>query len=138
MDNGTNFAGTSNALKAIDREISEEFTIKKKFQWKYNPPSALWWREFWRKSVRIVRSVFRKVPGKVCVNEAETDTIICNAKSLINCRPLTYLTEISRDLIALSPSTFLQEVREIGILNFDWIPRNYKKMFIYWRYVLLI
>lgn len=131
-DNGTNFVGTNNELKAIDWNKIEDFAIDKRIQWKFSPPSAPWWGGFWERLVGMLKNVLRKVLGRACCDEEELVTILCDAESLINSRPLTYLSEETTDLVALSPSMFLQEIKEVGVPDFDLIDSmKLEKRFIY-------
>ncbi|GFU21822.1 DUF5641 domain-containing protein [Trichonephila clavipes] len=54
----------------------------------------------------------------------ETDAAerkICDSESVINSRPLTYLSEDQEDLVALTPAMFLQEIKENGVPDLDLI-----------------
>lgn len=42
-DNGTNFTGTNNILKALNWEKIVRETSVHRIQWKFNPPAAAWW-----------------------------------------------------------------------------------------------
>ncbi|GFX85266.1 integrase catalytic domain-containing protein [Trichonephila clavipes] len=120
-DNGKNFVGTFNALNSIDWNKIQDFALKIKIQWKFSPPSAPWWGGFWERLVGMLKNVLRKVLGKASLNEEELNTLLCDAESIINSRPITYLSEDPKDLVALTPAMFLQEIREIGVPDFDMI-----------------
>ncbi|GFS51375.1 integrase catalytic domain-containing protein [Trichonephila clavipes] len=120
-DNGKNFVGTFNALNSIDWDKIQDFALKIKIQWKFSPPSAPWWGGFWERLVGMLKNVLRKVLGKASLNEEELNTLLCDAESIINSRPITYLSEDPKDLVALTPAMFLQEIREIGVPDFDMI-----------------
>ncbi|GFU81645.1 uncharacterized protein TNCV_4927761 [Trichonephila clavipes] len=62
----------------------------------------------------------KKVLERACLIE-EFVTELCDAESLINSGPLTYLSEDSKELSALTPSMFLQEIREVGVPDPDMI-----------------
>lgn len=131
-DNAKNFIGTYNALKAIDWSEIEDFAIKKKLQWKFSPPSSPWWGGFWERLIGLLKNVLRKVLGKACLDEEELATILCDAESLINSRPLTYLSEDPEDLVALSPLMFLQEIKEVGVPDLDIMDsKKLEKRFVY-------
>ncbi|GFX38438.1 DUF5641 domain-containing protein [Trichonephila clavipes] len=42
-------------------------------------------------------------------------TVLCDCESLINSRPLTYVTDDVEDLEPLTPTMFLQDIREVGV-----------------------
>ncbi|GFT14168.1 integrase catalytic domain-containing protein [Trichonephila clavipes] len=131
-DNGKNFVGTFNALNSIDWDKIQDFALKIKIQWKFSPPSAPWWGGFWERIVGMLKNVLRKVLGKASLNEEELNTLLCDAESIINSRPITYLSEDPKDLVALTPAMFLQEIREIGVPDFDMIDsKKLERRFIY-------
>ncbi|GFX56927.1 integrase catalytic domain-containing protein [Trichonephila clavipes] len=103
-DNGKNFVGTFNALNSIDWDKIQDFALKIKIQWKFSPPSAPWWGGFWERLVGMLKNVLRKVLGKASLNEEELNTLLCDAESIINSRPITYLSEDPKDLVALTPA----------------------------------
>ncbi|GFW14515.1 integrase catalytic domain-containing protein [Trichonephila clavipes] len=80
----------------------------------------------------MLKNVLRKVLGKASLNEEELNTLLCDAESIINSRPITYLSEDPKDLVALTPAMFLQEIREIGVPDFDMIDsKKLERRFIY-------
>ncbi|GFY56199.1 fatty acid synthase [Trichonephila inaurata madagascariensis] len=78
------------------------------------PPAAPWWGSFWVRLIGLLKSILRKVLGRACLSE-ELVTVLCDAESLINSRPLTYLSEDPDELSAFAPSMFLQEIRETEV-----------------------
>ncbi|GIY40737.1 endonuclease, partial [Caerostris darwini] len=108
-DNATNFRGTDNALKKIDwKKISENecYPIK----WKFNPPTAAWCERL----IRSVKSLLVRILGRSSVNFEELLTILCDVEASINSRPLTYISDDSDELIPLTPSLFLQDIKQVG------------------------
>lgn len=71
-----------------------------------------------------MKRILRKILGKACLKYEEMSTVLCDCESIINARPLTYLSEDPRDLTPISPNMFLQEVREIGVPDCDFIDRE--------------
>lgn len=125
-DNGTNLVGTSNAFRLVNWEKVQEISTIKKIQWKFNPPSAPWWGGFWERLIGSLKRILRRVIGNACLKLEEISTVLCEAESLINSRPLTYVSEDPSDLKVLSPSMFLNEIEEFGTADFDEI--DAKKM----------
>ncbi|UYV77617.1 hypothetical protein LAZ67_15001739 [Cordylochernes scorpioides] len=64
---------------------------------------------------------FKGFSVKTSLGYEELSTVMCDVESLMNTRPLTYLTEESEDLAPLTPSLFLHEVREVGVPDLDLI-----------------
>lgn len=107
-DNGTNFVGTDNIFKKLDWKKIESTASVQKIQWIMNPPSSPWWGGFWERLVRSVKDLLKRMLGKSRVNLEQLSTCICEVESVINARPLTYVTEDNDDLIPLTPSIFMQ------------------------------
>ncbi|GFX57539.1 DUF5641 domain-containing protein [Trichonephila clavipes] len=67
---------------------------------------------------------FKKTLGKTSLNHEEMYTVLCDCESLINSRPLTYVTDDVEDLEPLTPAMFLQDIREVGVPELDQIDEN--------------
>lgn len=117
-DNGTNFRGTDNVLKRIDwQKITENecYPIK----WKFIPPTAAWWGGWWERLIRSVKTLLVRILGRSSVNFEELLTILCDVEATINSRPLTYVSDDSDELIPLTPSLFLQDIKQVGVPDLD-------------------
>lgn len=57
--------------------------------------------------------------GRASLEFEELYTIICDIESLMNSRPLTTISEDTEDLVPLTPSMFLQGIRETGLPDLD-------------------
>ncbi|KFM60821.1 hypothetical protein X975_06497, partial [Stegodyphus mimosarum] len=75
----------------------------------------------------MVKQILRRVLGQASLNYEELNTVLCDTESLISSRPLTCLSEDAHDLIALSPSMFLQENKETGVPGIDNIDATYMR-----------
>ncbi|CAL8080962.1 unnamed protein product [Orchesella dallaii] len=107
-DNGTNFVGANNLFKEMDWETIRKVEEIKPIQWKFNPPASAWWGGWWERLVRTVKDLLRKTIGKGVVNQSELYTLLKKVEEVINNRPITYVSEDSSDLEALTPAMFLR------------------------------
>ncbi|XP_035205246.1 uncharacterized protein LOC118180232, partial [Stegodyphus dumicola] len=123
-DNGTNFVGTSALLKKVDwvKVIAQE-TLHP-ITWKFIPPTAAWWGGWWERLIRTTKNLIVRVLGQAAVNYEELLTVICDVEAVINCRPLTYVSNDSEDLLPLTPSMFLQDIKVSGTADLDALDRN--------------
>ncbi|GBN76559.1 hypothetical protein AVEN_152504-1 [Araneus ventricosus] len=103
-DNGTNFRGASNDLSKLKWSKILKQTRTPKIFWKFIPPTAAWWERL----VRTLKDLLKRTLGKSVLTSNELYTEICDCEYIINCRPLTYVSE---ELIPLTPSMFLIENR---------------------------
>ncbi|UYV80029.1 hypothetical protein LAZ67_18001468 [Cordylochernes scorpioides] len=120
-DNGTNFKGMANALKKIDFSRLKCDPTLKNITWKFIPPGAPWWGGWWERLIGMMKQLLFRILGQTSLGYEELSTVKCDVESLMNTRPLTYLTEESEDLAPLTPSLFLHEVREVGVPDLDLI-----------------
>lgn len=72
------------------------------------PPTAAWWGG----CLRVIKDVLRRVLGKARLGQDELVTVPCETESIVNHRPLTDLSEDVEDLLPLTLSLFLQEVKD--------------------------
>ncbi|GBM95385.1 hypothetical protein AVEN_139819-1 [Araneus ventricosus] len=66
-----------------------------------------------------MKQILRRVLGKAFLSYEEMVTILCDTKSVINSRPLSHVSERDSELIPLSPNSFLQDFRQIGVPDLD-------------------
>ncbi|KMQ81890.1 bel12-ag transposon polyprotein, partial [Lasius niger] len=131
-DNGTNFTGLNKALKQLDwTTIESEFRVNE-IRWKFNPPSAPWWGGFWERLIGILKDLLRKNLGRSSLSCEELQTLLCECESVMNNRPLTYMSE-EQELKTLTPSMFLQDLPLNDVPDLDQIEKtNIVKR---WRHV---
>ncbi|GBN23522.1 hypothetical protein AVEN_170889-1 [Araneus ventricosus] len=80
----------------------------------------------------MVKRIIRKVLGQTSLNFEELNTVLCDCESVIDGRPPTYVSDDTSDLEPLTPSMFLQEVREVGIPDLDLLDnKSLNKRFAY-------
>ncbi|UYV67908.1 hypothetical protein LAZ67_5002467, partial [Cordylochernes scorpioides] len=120
-DDGTNFKGMANTLKKIDFSRLKCDPTLKNITWKFIPPGAPWWGGWWERLIGTMKQLLFRILGQTSLGYEELSTVMCDVESLMNTRPLTYLTEESEDLAPLTPSLFLHEVREVGVPDLDLI-----------------
>ncbi|GFS70336.1 integrase catalytic domain-containing protein [Trichonephila clavipes] len=119
-DNGTNFRRAHGELSGIDWEKVLKLATAQRIIWKFNPPTAAWWGGWWERLVRVLKELLRRTLGNAILTTEELQTVLCDCESVINSRPLTYLSENSDDLVPLSPAMFLVENRNLDVLDIDY------------------
>ncbi|GFX74913.1 integrase catalytic domain-containing protein [Trichonephila clavipes] len=119
-DNGINFRGAHGELSGIDWEKVLKLATIQRIIWKFNPPTAAWWGGWWERLVRVLKELLRRTLGNAILTTEELQTVLCDCESVINSRPLTYLSETSDDLVPLSPAMFLVENRNLDVPDIDY------------------
>ena len=119
VDNGTNFVGAESSLKKLNWEKIAEYSTAKRIVRNFNPPSAAWWGGWWERLVGLMKQFLRHILGRACLDYENMITVLCDCESILNSRPLTYISNDCNDLLPLTPNMFLQEIRETGTPDFD-------------------
>ncbi|GBL91789.1 hypothetical protein AVEN_71422-1 [Araneus ventricosus] len=136
-DNGKNFKGSCNELSKLDwNQIQREANLKR-MSWKLNPPTASWRGGWWERLVRVIKELLRRTLGNSVFSFEELETVICGCESVINSRPLTYISKESRELVPLTPSMFLIENRCSDVTDFEAIDQGHFQKRIRFRSKLL-
>ncbi|GFU76539.1 integrase catalytic domain-containing protein [Trichonephila clavipes] len=123
-DNGTNFRGAFNDLSKLNWSKIVEETRTPKILWKFIPPTAAWWGGWWRRLVRTVKELLKRTLGRSVLKYDELYTVLCDCESIINCRPLTYVSENPEELIPLTPSMFLISNKNSNIEDIEELNSN--------------
>lgn len=123
-DNGKNFVGTENLLQHLDWNTIEKDTASQKIMWKFIPPAAPWWGGFWERMVQMVKKLLPRGLGNSYLSYEEMLSILCDCESVVNSRPLTYLSEDPNDLIPLTPSMFIQDIPTVGVPDLDELDKT--------------
>ncbi|XP_037048786.1 uncharacterized protein LOC119083230 [Bradysia coprophila] len=111
-DCGTNFIGTANLFGNIDWKKVMADSRLQRITWIFNPPASPWWGGFWERLIRTMKEFLRKLLGHNKLTKTELDTSICYVESLMNGRPLTYVSDDPDDLVPLTPAAFLCDIEQ--------------------------
>ncbi|XP_062708920.1 uncharacterized protein LOC134288349 [Aedes albopictus] len=109
-DRGTNFVGANRDLKMelqqINSNLASTFT-NTDTQWRFNPPSTPHMGGSWERMVRSVKSALASLSIGGKPDDETLRTLLVEAESIVNSRPLTYLPIDSEEQEALTPNCFL-------------------------------
>lgn len=125
-DQGTNFVGFDGACAKLNWDAISQYSSAKRIKWNFNPPSAPWWGGWWERLIGILKKLLRRTLGNVRLDYEEMLTILYECESVINSRPLTYLSEDPTDLAVLTPHMFLQDIQEVGFPEYDLLDVDLK------------
>ncbi|XP_035232269.1 uncharacterized protein LOC118204053, partial [Stegodyphus dumicola] len=70
---------------------------------------------------RVKENIDNTVDRRSSVNFEELLTVLCDVESTLNNRPLTYIYDDSEELVPLTPSLFLQDIKQVGVPDLDYI-----------------
>lgn len=109
-DNGTNFVGADNVLKALYKDFDQLIAPKLASQrttWHFNPPHSPNFGGLWEANVKSVKHHLNRIVADRRLTYEELSTVLINIESCLNSRPLCPLTADVDDLEALTPAHFL-------------------------------
>jgi len=105
-------------FKNLNFEKLSRTLTTEQIQWKFNPLAATWWGGFWERLNGILKRLLRRTLKRSCLDYEEMLTVLLDCEAVINSRPITFLSETKQDILPITPSMFLQEIKEIGVLDF--------------------
>ena len=120
-DNGTNFRGAEDSLKRLDMDLVFKYSSAQRIAWKFNPPGAPWWGGWLEHLIRVIKQLLRRTLRRACLTYQELATVLSDCEAVVNARPLAYMSSDGSDLTPLTPSFFLQDVREVGVPDCDFL-----------------
>ncbi|XP_055645616.1 uncharacterized protein LOC129782482 [Toxorhynchites rutilus septentrionalis] len=106
-DNATNFQGAERVLREqINAGLTRTFTSTTT-KWRFIPPTAPHMGGAWERMVRSIETAIISAYNDERMNDESLHTLLLEAESLVNSRPLTYLPLDSEEQEALTPNHFL-------------------------------
>lgn len=109
-DNAKNFVGANNYLRSIMEEqektapqIEKDFGLK----WRFITPNAPHHGGIYEAAVKSIKHHLKRIIGETTLTFEEYNTILTQAESYVNSRPLCAISEDPTDLTALTPGHFL-------------------------------
>ena len=111
-DNGKNFVGASNDLKALYSFLSNpstqssisHFASSHRIVWHFSPEKATHSGGLWEAAVKSMKYHLKRVVSQQRLTFKELNTLICQVEACLNSRPLVPLTSHSEDGIKILTS----------------------------------
>ena len=92
-DQGSKFTKADKELKEAIQEWNQHkiniFCRQKKIAWIFNPPSASHMGGAWERMIRSVRQILKAILNEQLVSDEVLQTVMAEAVSILNSRPLT-------------------------------------------------
>ena len=108
LDCGTNFTAAESQLKDEIKKWNADIDFHmrlKGIKWSFNPPAAPHWGGIWERLVRSTKRILTSICNSTSTPTDDVlNTLVTAAEGIINQRPLTRVSDDSRDLNALSPA----------------------------------
>lgn len=111
-DNGTNLVGAERILRESIHEWNqhklENYLQQKEVQWTFMPPTASHMGGAWERMIRSVRRILTSLSGERTLTEDQLHTLLLEAESILNSRPLTPVTLDVDHQTPLTPNHMLK------------------------------
>ncbi|XP_026034867.1 uncharacterized protein LOC113028619 [Astatotilapia calliptera] len=109
-DQGTNFRGASKELQeafiALTPDLRQQLAAEQ-IRFCFNPPSAPHFGGSWEREVRSVKTALRTTLGAQIVSEEVLRTVLLEVESILNSRPLGYVSSDIADPDPITPYSLL-------------------------------
>ncbi|XP_073237647.1 uncharacterized protein [Porites lutea] len=110
-DNGTNFTGAEKELCVMisswNQATIHDTLLQKGIKWVFNPPAASHHGGVWERLIRSTRKILEALTKEQVLDDECLQTLLCEAESIINGRPLTKVSDDPNDLEPLTPNHLL-------------------------------
>ena len=110
-DNGTNFTGAEKELRVMISSWNQakihDTLLQKGIKWVFNPPAASHHGGVWERLIRSTRKILGALTKEQVLDDECLQTLLCEAESIINGRPLTKVSDDPNDLEPLTPNHLL-------------------------------
>lgn len=109
-DQGTNFKGGSKelheAFSTMEPAIKDQLAAQQ-IHFRFNPPNAPHFGGSWEREVRSVKNALRTTLGDQTVPEEVLQTVLIEVESILNSRPLGYVSSDLADPDPVTPNCLL-------------------------------
>ena len=110
-DRGTNLTGADRELRESlcdsNRGDLQSAALRQGIEWNFNPPTASHFGGGVERQIRTFRKIWRSMPTQRRMDDESTYTLFCEIESIMNSRPLTYISTSSGDIEPLTPGHLL-------------------------------
>ena len=110
-DMGTNMTGADRELREALRELNtrelQRTALERGIDWRFNPPTASHFAGGVERQIRTFRKIWRSMPLQQRVDDESLRTLFCEIESIMNSRPLTYISTSCGEVEPLTPGHLL-------------------------------
>ena len=104
---GVDCFGPFTVKKGRSKNKLHKFLQQRHVKWIFNPPTASHYGGVWERCIRTVRKVLKGLVKQQILDDEGIITLMCEAESIVNSRPLTKVSDDFNDAEALTPNHLL-------------------------------
>ena len=117
-DNGKTFKAASKFLKSVFKDDAvTDHLAERGCEWTFNVERAPWWGGAFERMVQSTKRCLRKMVGQASLNYDELITAVTEIESIINSRPLSYISAGAEE--PLTPSHLLIGRRVLNLPDYQ-------------------
>ena len=122
-DNAKQFKTARSVLNKIWSDVVRsdeviEFSATKGIEWKFIVNLAPWMGGLYERLVGVTKRALRKVIGSRCLSEKQLVTVLTEAETVVNSRPLIYVDDDINSSFIITPLSFLSQSHQHFIPDF--------------------
>ena len=107
-DNAATFIASSEELKRLfDSHKVQNILSSQGIEWRFNPKRAPWFGGWWERLVGLTKTSLKKILGRSLIDLETLQTVITEIESILNNRPLTYVSTDYGESEPLTPAHLL-------------------------------
>ena len=111
-DNAKVFVAANKTLLDISNNTKvDRYLSDYRIQWKFIPARGAWFGGMYERMIGLTKSCLKKVLGTSLISLRDLRTILVEVECRINNRPLTYVSNDTRDPLPLSPAQLMYNYR---------------------------
>ncbi|XP_060561037.1 uncharacterized protein LOC132720829 [Ruditapes philippinarum] len=125
-DNAKTFQTASTYLKAMfESQVVRESLANTGIDWKFIPERAPCYGGWWERLIGLTKQTLKKILGRVMVDLETLQTFVTEIESLLNDRPLTFVSSSLEDPEPLTPAHLLygRKIRPLPYVGAEIEPR---------------
>ena len=107
-DNASTYLAAAEELKILFESAGIKEALERQgVDWQFIPKRAPWYGGFWERLIGLTKQAIRKTLGRTFISLQQLQTVVVEIESMLNDRPLTYVTSDLQDPQPLTPSHLL-------------------------------
>ena len=121
-DNASTYLSAAEELGELLNSVELEAAMERRgVVWKFITKKAPWHGGYWERLIGLTKTALKKVLGRAHINLVTLQTLVVEIETILNNRPLTYVSDDPKDMEPLTPSHLLYG-RQIVSLPYNVAP----------------
>ena len=115
-DNASTYLAAAEEIKELFESVDlREALGRQHVTWSFIPKRAPWYGGFWERLVGLTKQAIKKTLGRTFVTLQTLETVVVEVESILNDRPLTYVSSDISDPEPLTPAHLIYGRRIVSV-----------------------